>query len=70
MTPTTTTPGPRWATQQAAAEYLGVQVRTIRDWIAAGRIPGYRFGPRLIRVRLDDIDALAARIPTAGGDAA
>ena len=40
-----------------AAEYLGVTDRTIRQMIADGRLTGYRSGPRLIRLRLNEIDA-------------
>lgn len=50
-----------------AAEYAQVNYRTIRRYIAAGRLTGYRMGPRLIRVDLDELDALLRPIPTAGG---
>lgn len=40
-----------------AAEYLGVREQTIRQMIAEGRLTGYRNGPRLIRVDLNEIDA-------------
>lgn len=40
-----------------AAEYLGVTTRTIRQMIADGRLRGYRSGPRLVRLRRDEIDA-------------
>jgi excisionase family DNA binding protein len=40
-----------------AAEYLGVTTRTIRQMIADGRLRGYRSGSRLVRLRLDEIDA-------------
>jgi len=40
-----------------SAEYLGVTTRTIRQMIADGRLRGYRSGARLIRLRLDEIDA-------------
>lgn len=33
-----------------AAAYLNVDPRTIRRYIAAGRLRAYRVGPRLIRV--------------------
>ncbi len=49
-----------------AAEYLGVSTKTIRRYIAAGRLTAYRTGPRLIRVDLADVDALLQRVPTAG----
>lgn len=43
----------------AAAE-LGVSERTIRRYIAAGKLRGYRVGARLIRVDLMQLD-LAVR---------
>ncbi len=44
---------------KAAAIEAGVSVCTLRRWIAEGRLPAYRVGPRLIRVDLADLDALA-----------
>ena len=49
-----------------AAAYADVSTRTIRRWIAAGMLPGYRLGPRLVKVDLADLEALARRIPTGG----
>lgn len=48
----------------AAAAYLGVSAKTIRRYIAAGRVTGYRTGPRLIRVDLNELDAMLSPIPT------
>lgn len=54
-----------------AAEYLGVTDRTIRNLIARGQLTGYRIGPRLIRVSLEEIeDRLVTVVPTGWGDAA
>lgn len=50
-----------------AAQYLGVSAKTIRRYIAAGRVTGYRTGPRLIRVDLNELDAMLRPIPTVGG---
>ncbi len=50
-----------------AADYVGVSSKTIRRWIASGRISGYRAGPRLIRVDLNEVDAMLRPIPTVGG---
>ena len=56
----------RLASITDAAEYVGVNPKTVRRYIAAGRITGYRTGPRLIRVDLNELDAmLLQRIPTA-----
>lgn len=61
----------RLASLTEAADYLGTCVKTIRRYIAAGKLTGYRAGPRLIRVDLDELDAMLSPIPTAGtGDAA
>lgn len=49
----------------AAAEHLGVCTRTIRNYIAEGRLTGYRIG-RLIRLDAAEVDALAKPIPTVG----
>lgn len=49
-----------------AADEYGVSTKTLRRYIAAGRLTGYRMGPRLIRVDLDELDAALRPIPTAG----
>jgi len=49
-----------------AAERRHVHPRTIRRWIAEGRLTAYRVGPHLIRLDSDEVDALRSRIPTAG----
>ena len=41
----------------AAAEYLGVDERTIRNMMADGRLVGYKLGNRLVRLRRSEIDA-------------
>ncbi len=40
------------------AEHAQVSTKTIRNWIKAGRITGYRKGPKLIEVDLDEIDRI------------
>ena len=39
------------------AEYLGVTTRTVQSMIADGRLPAFRLGPRIVRLRRADIDA-------------
>lgn len=56
-----------WIPQAEAAEYLGVTDRTLRRYVASGDLPAYRLGPRLLRFRQSDLDALMRPIPTAGG---
>lgn len=45
-----------------AAEFLGVDVRTIRRWISQGRLIAHRVGPRLIRIDRESILKLASPI--------
>ena len=47
------------------AARLEVNPRTIRRYIADGRLTGYRVGPRLIRLDAAEVDGLLAPIPTA-----
>jgi excisionase family DNA binding protein len=47
-----------WVTQREAAEHLGVDVRTIRNMIADGRLTGYRSGRNVIRLRRNDLDSV------------
>lgn len=49
---------------QHAAEYADVHPKTIRRRIADSSLTGYRMGPRVIRVDLDEVDALLRPIPT------
>lgn len=56
----------RIASINDAAEYAGVSTRTIRRYIASGRLTGYRIGPRLIKINLAEVDALLSPIPTVG----
>lgn len=50
-----------------ASEYADVHPITIRRWIAAGRLPAYRVGPRLLKVDLNELEATLRPIATAGG---
>ena len=51
----------------AAAEYADISTRTLRRYIAAGRLTAYRVGPRLIKVDLNDLDEMLQ--PVGGGAA-
>lgn len=59
----------RLASITEAAAYASVASKTIRRRIADGTLTGYRFGPRLLRVDLDELDQLLRPIPTAGSAA-
>lgn len=56
-----------YATLKVGAEYASCSEKTLRRHIAAGRLRGYRLG-RLIRIDLDELDALLQPIPSTGGD--
>jgi excisionase family DNA binding protein len=64
-----TPPSRRLVSLNKAADYLDTSPRTIRRAIAEGRLTGYRFGPRTLRVDLNEIDAVLRPIPTTGGAA-
>lgn len=51
---------PRYATIHAAADYASVHHMTIRRWLREGQLPRYTAGTRLVRVDLNDLDALLA----------
>lgn len=57
-------PFPRFAPLDTAATTLGCSTKTVRRYIADGRLTGYRMGPRLLRVDMREVDALLSRIPT------
>ncbi len=56
----------RLTTLALAAEYAGVDPRTLRRYVAAGDLTGYRLGPRLIRIDIDELDAMLRPIPVGG----
>jgi excisionase family DNA binding protein len=43
---------------QETADYLGICSKTVRRYIAEGRLKAVRIGPRLIRVERDSLEAL------------
>ncbi len=58
---------PRWAPLKPAAEQNGISYRTLLLWVNQGRIKAHRFGPRLLQVDLNELDAL--RVPHVGREA-
>lgn len=61
-------PRPKLVSTAVVAEQYGVSERTVRRWITSGLIAGFRIGPRLIRVDLEEVaEALRLRIPNARG---
>ena len=55
--------GHNWLDLRRAAEYVGVNERTLRNYIAAGALAASRLGPRQIRIKQDDLDGLMRPIP-------
>ncbi|MCA0306138.1 MAG: helix-turn-helix domain-containing protein [Actinobacteria bacterium] len=64
-TPAWSQPIAEWLSLQQAAAIYGVSVDTLRRRIAQGHLPASRFGRRLIRVRVQDLERLFRPIPTA-----
>ena len=51
-------PTPRWAGLEDGGAYAAVHRKTLRRWISQGRLKAYYAGPRLIRVDLNELDAM------------
>lgn len=47
----------------ATADILGISVHMLRRRIAAGELPAFRSGRRIIRVRLGDLERILRRVP-------
>ncbi|OZC71675.1 hypothetical protein CH306_22470 [Rhodococcus sp. 15-725-2-2b] len=52
-------------TQQAAADQLGVGVSTIRRWLAAGKLDGFKLAGHGIRIDSASLDKLLTPIRSA-----
>ncbi len=48
-----------WLTVSEAATYLKVARTTIYRWVKDKKLPLYQLGDRLVRLRREDLDALA-----------
>ncbi len=68
MSETTTTR--RMVGVAEAAAYIGISTPTLRHWIKTGRLPAVRLGPKLLRVDLDDIDAMTRPVEPTNGQIA
>ena len=55
-----------YITYAAAASKLDVSLTTFRGMVRDGIIPAYRFSPRVVRIRVADLDAAAT--PVVGGE--
>lgn len=48
-----------------ASDILALDEKTLRRYVATGRLTGYRVGPRALRLDAAEIDALAQPLPVA-----
>ena len=55
-----------WGTIQDAADLKKVSTKTIRRYITQGLIVAERFGPRLIRVNLNSLEAMGRSLQYVG----
>lgn len=53
----------QWLTVNDVCEHLGITDKTLRRYIAAGKVPAYRMGGRLLRFNASDINALMEPVP-------
>ena len=54
---------PRYVSLERAATHIDTTPRTIRRAIAEGRLTGYRFGKRMLRVDLNEVEAALRPVP-------
>jgi excisionase family DNA binding protein len=50
-----------WLTVQEAADSLGVARATLYKWAKQGRLPIYKLGERVARIRIEDLKKLLAQ---------
>lgn len=55
---------------KTAAVLVDVDPKTIRNWIAAGQLKGYRLNARMLRVEQSELMALAKPVETLSDGAA
>jgi excisionase family DNA binding protein len=49
--------GDRFVSVNQAAHYLGITSQSVRNMLADGRLKAWTLGPRVLRIRLSDIEA-------------
>lgn len=60
---------PAFYTVSGAAHAFQCTTRTIDRWIKSGQLPAYRVGPRMVRIKRADIEALLVPIEIEDGAA-
>lgn len=66
MSVETSQPDPKWLSLQQAARIYVISVDTLRRSISSGDLPAARYGARLIRIRVRDLERQFRPIPTIG----
>jgi len=56
-----------WLGIDGAAAYLGVSVRTVRRYLATGKLQAHRLSGRGLRFRREDLDAYLRPVTPRGG---
>lgn len=51
-----------------AATYLDASPKTVRQLIADGKLPAYRLGNRVLKVRIADLDNVLVPVPAGAAD--
>ncbi|GEM_PF-3112981 len=51
----------RYASKRQAAQYIGASIDTLERMIERGELKVYRLGQRVVRIDLNELDALADR---------
>lgn len=52
-----------WLAETDAAHHLGIVPRSLRRWIAEGKVPAYRAPSGRLRFKLEDLDACMTPVP-------
>ena len=65
MTNTPVVQDRRWVSLSDAADYCGMNERSLRRFVQAGKLKAYRVGSKTIRLDLNEVDAMFSLIPTA-----
>jgi hypothetical protein len=60
----------RLASVQAVAQMYDVDPKTVRRWIAAGLVTGYKVGDRLVKLDLNEVEnnVVTVMVPATAGD--
>lgn len=65
--PENPTPERAFLTPQEVSRLLHVSVQTVRRWIKDEKLPAYRVGPRMWRIRAADLDEWLQRSAATSG---